>query len=212
MPTPIKVGITGGIGCGKTYVCELFKKKGIEVYNTDDQVKSDIIRRDAVKRQVIAEFGGDSYLADGSINRDKFRKLLFNDLSKKSIMDKIVGRELIPAIDEWMKSRTGDYVLLECAVLFENGVDKFVDCSIVVTCPRELRIERLLKRGVAQKDIDNIMSAQWSEEQKIEKADFVINNGLNLVENEVVALDKILRIYAEIMANKTSRTSSERVD
>ncbi len=178
MLTPIKVGITGGIGCGKTYVCSLFKKLGIEVYNTDEQVKTDIIRRESVKRQVIAEFGDDSYFVDGSINRPKFRKLLFNDPSKKQIMDRIIEKELFPSIKEWTESKSGPYVLVECAVLFENGVDKFVDGSIVVTCPMEIRIERLLKRGVSQKDIDNIMRAQWSEEKKIEKADFIINNGL----------------------------------
>lgn len=85
MLTPIAIGITGGIGCGKSYVCELFEKLGIEIYNTDSEVKSDIIRRENVKKQVIAEFGDDSYLVDGSINRPKFRELLFNDLNKKRI-------------------------------------------------------------------------------------------------------------------------------
>jgi dephospho-CoA kinase len=204
MAKTFKFGITGGIGCGKTYACGLFKKIGVEVYNTDEEVKSDIIRRESVREKVISEFGYDSYLSDGSINRDKFKKILFTNFKHRSKMNEIVNAELLDSINKWTETKNGPYVLVECAVLFENGFDKFLDSSIVVTCPMKLRVERLLKRGVSQKDIDNIMGAQWSEEQKIERADFVLTNN-DVVEKEVKSLDKLLRIYAEIMASKKTR-------
>ena len=198
----VKIGITGGIGSGKTYACSVFNKhRSVPIFNTDNVVKSDIIRRDTVKRQVIAEFGKDSYLSDGSINQEKFKSLLFNDLEKKRTMDKIVGVELIPAINEWTERQNAPYVLVECAIIYENGVDKFLDGVIVVTCPKELRVKRLLQRGVSQTDIDNVMRAQWSDEQKIKLAEFVLINDETL-QYRVEQLDDLLRIYAKELAKR----------
>lgn len=188
---PLIIGITGGIGCGKTYVCNLFQQLGVQVYNTDEQVKSDIIRRDGVREHVIAEFGEDSYLSDGSLNKDKFRELLFTDPNKRTKMNEIVSMELIDSIHDWVEGKTDPYVLVECAVLYENGLDDYMDGVIVVACSKQLRNERLLKRGLAQKDIDRIMAAQWQEKEKIKKADYVLINA-GVIEYQVKELHKRL--------------------
>ncbi len=177
MKRPIKVGITGGIGSGKSFICDLFKQHfSIRVYNTDKEVKQDILRRQSVREQMIAEFGKDSYLSDGRWNREKFVKILFEDSEKREFVNRIVVSELGPAVVEWANEQTSKYVLIECAVLFENGLNKFVDLSLAVTTSIPLRIKRLEQRGVNLELFEKVRKIQYDEEFLVDRCDYVIFN------------------------------------
>lgn len=191
-----KVGITGGIGSGKSFVCNLFKKLyGIEIYNADSVVKDDIIKRALIKRQIMAEFGEDSYLPDGGINRPKFKKLLFNNATLLKKMNGIIRVDLVESMNSWAESKTGPYVLIECAVIFENGLETIFDKVMTVVCPMETRIERLLKRGVAQVDIDNIIKAQIGDDERVCRSNYWIRND-EMLSQRMKTIDRLLRMEA----------------
>lgn len=180
MKRPLKVGITGGIGSGKSFVCDLFRQNfGISVYNTDIEVKLDILKRESVKKQIIAEFGEDSYLSDGSWNREKFLKILFDNSDKRNFVNRIVTAELRPTIERWVDKQNGKYVLIECAVLFETGLNKFVDITVAVSAPDSLKIKRLKNRGVDEETFWKVKKIQCDDDSIVEVCDYIILNNYN---------------------------------
>lgn len=128
MSIPLKIGVTGGIGSGKSYICNLFKQNhDISVFDTDTEVKYDIVKRHCIKKQIINAFGQDSYISDGNINREKFIDILFKNSHNLEIMNSIISPELILTINNWVDKQTGSYVLIEGAVIYESGIDWIFD-------------------------------------------------------------------------------------
>ncbi|WP_248723403.1 dephospho-CoA kinase [Seonamhaeicola sp. ML3] len=170
------VGLTGGIGTGKTTVAKEFMKLGVPVYIADDEAKKLMNRSKVIKRKLIQLFGTNAYL-DGKLNRPHIANIIFNDKSYLKQMNAIVHPKVARHFEKWLLKQQSPYVIKEVAILFENGIQEQFDYIITVTAPVELRIERLLKRNNTTKEkIKAIMKNQWPEEKKVELSHFVIEN------------------------------------
>lgn len=190
-----KVGITGNIGSGKSYVCKMFEKLGIPVFYSDDETKK-LYLIPSVKEQIIKRFGKEVYFEDGTLNR----KLLSYHLFKNEEAMKFIESVLYPALnqhfDEWCEQQTSPYVLYESAILFEKNYGKYFDKIIFVSAPEDIRLQRVMKRDdCTEENVRSRMRLQMSEETKISKADFVIyNDDDKALEPQVETIDKQLSV------------------
>lgn len=188
-----RVGITGNIGSGKSYVCKMFERLGIPVFYSDDETKK-LYLIPSVKEQIIKRFGEEVYFEDGTLNR----KLLSYHLFKNEEAMKFIESVLYPALnqhfDEWCEQQTSPYVLYESAILFEKNYGKYFDKIIFVSAPEDIRLQRVMKRDdCTEENVRSRMRLQMSEETKLSKADFVIyNDGDKALEPQVETIDKQL--------------------
>jgi dephospho-CoA kinase len=170
------VGLTGGIGSGKTTVANQFKHLGIPVYVADEEAKRLMNRSKVLKRKLIQLFGKQVYI-DGQLNRPFIANIIFNDKSYLEQMNAIVHPRVARHFEKWVLKQEAPYVIKEVAILFENGMHKQFDFIITVVAPMQLRIERLLERDDTTKEkIEAVMKNQWSDDKKIKLSDFVIEN------------------------------------
>ena len=188
-----KIGITGNIGSGKSYVCKMFENLGIPVFYSDDETKK-LYLIPSVKELIINRFGSEVYFEDGTLNR----KLLSYHLFKNEEAMKFIESVLYPALnqhfDEWCERQKTPYVLYESAILFEKNYQKFFDKIIFVSASEDIRLQRVMKRDdCTEENVRSRMRLQMNEETKISKADFVIfNDGIKPVEPQVEAINKLL--------------------
>ncbi|GAA4818543.1 dephospho-CoA kinase [Litoribaculum gwangyangense] len=172
----IIVGLTGGIGSGKTTVAKQFAILGIPVYIADEEAKKLMQKSKIIKRKLIELFGDQAYI-HGKLNKPYIADIIFKDKVYLRKMNNIVHPRVANHFEKWLKKQNAPYVIKEVAILFENGGDKFCDYVITVTANKLLRIERLLKRDNTTKErIEAIMKNQWTDKKRIDKSDFVINN------------------------------------
>ncbi len=190
-----KVGITGNIGSGKSYVCKMFEKLGIPVFYSDDETKK-LYLIPSVKELIVNRFGKEVYFEDGTLNR----KLLSYHLFKNEEAMKFIESVLYPALnqhfDEWCEQHTSPYVLYESAILFEKNYGKYFDKIIFVSAPEDTRLQRVMKRDdCTEENVRSRMRLQMSEETKLSKADFVIyNDGDKALEPQVETINKQLSV------------------
>lgn len=170
------VGLTGGIGSGKTTVANLFRELGVSVYIADEQAKLLMNRSPRIRNKIQDLFGEQTYQS-GRLNRKLLASEVFNDKEKLEALNRIVHPEVEQHFEAWRSEQAGPYVLYEAAILFERGSDKKCDKTILVTADREERIRRLLQRDATTvPEIEARMANQWDDERKLELADFVIEN------------------------------------
>jgi len=189
------IGLTGGIGSGKTLVSKVFENLGIAVYNSDIEAKllmnndSDIIN----KFKMI--FGFEIYDENNRLNKKKLADLIFNDKNKLNTVNSIVHPAVKKHFTNWVQMQKSPYVIKETAILFESGIFKDVDKIITVTAPIELRISRLVIRDNSnKKDILERVNNQLNEDYKIKNSDYVIYN-----DNKQLIVPLILRIHQKIL-------------
>lgn len=188
-----KIGITGNIGSGKSYVCKIFEGLGIPVFYSDDETKK-LYLIPSVKELIIKRFGDEVYFDNGTLNR----KLLSHHLFKNDEAMRFIESVLYPALNqhfyEWCEQQKTPYVLYESAILFEKDYIKFFDKIIFVSAPEDIRLQRVMLRDdCTEENVRSRMRLQLSEEQKISKADYVIyNDGTKPVEPQVLQLNKLL--------------------
>ena len=193
----IKIGITGGIGSGKSTVCKVFKVLGIPVFEAD-KVARQLMNSDAkVRIQLINLFGSSVYLPDQTIDRKFLSAIVFNNPSLLSGLNFIVHPVVQNAFDVWCKNQQSPYVILEAAILFESGFYKIMDKTIVVATDESERIQRVMKRdGTSEEQVRQRIRNQWTDEQRIKMADFVIGNNDNeLILPQIVEIDKKIRTH-----------------
>jgi len=173
-----KIGLTGGIGSGKSFVAELFRRMGVPVFEADAEAKR-LQQEDA---ELIAGmkklFGEDIYLRDGSLDRKRVAAVAFGDKEKLAQLNALVHPAVRRAFERWLEQhKEMPLVLKEAAILFESGTDKGLDGVIVVSAPVELRIQRVMRRdGISREEVERRMKSQWPEEEKIRRAQHVITN------------------------------------
>jgi dephospho-CoA kinase len=197
----IKVGLTGGIGSGKTTVAKIFETLGIPVFYADTEAKVLLDESEEIKSGLINLFGAALY-ADGKLNRKELASHIFNDKEAIQKVNSIVHPAVTKRFEEWRAKQKATYVLQEAAILFETGGYKRFDKNILVSAPKEIRIKRIMQRdGLTEDEILARMQNQWDENHKIALADFVILND----ESEML-LPQILRVHEDILrfANKKS--------
>lgn len=170
------IGLTGGIGSGKTTVAKAFNALGIPVYIADNEAKHLMNSSKVIQNKLITLFGKDAY-KNKTLNRPYLADKIFNNAENLEKMNAIVHPEVAAHFKAWVSKQHAPYVLKESAILFENGAYTGCDYIITVTAPLLLRIERLLKRdNTTEEKIRAIMNNQWSDDIKIKKSNFVIVN------------------------------------
>lgn len=174
----MKIGITGGIGSGKTTVCRVFQVLGIPVFYADEAAKS-IMHTDAILRgEIIKGFGEDSYSEDGGLDRKHISSIVFRDKDQLAKLNALVHPAVLSAFDSWAQAQKDvPYVLKEAALLFESDSYKMCDQSILVISPEALKINRIIKRdNITAEEVRLRMDRQFSDEQKEKLADHIITN------------------------------------
>ncbi|WP_035644940.1 dephospho-CoA kinase [Flavobacterium sp. ASV13] len=189
------IGLTGGIGSGKTTVANYFKEMGVPVYIADDGARA-VMQSDAVVKEIKETFG-EALFENDILNRAKLADIVFNNADKLAQLNAIVHPAVKKDFELWLLNhRDKEYVIYEAAILFESGRYKDCDSIITVTAPEEIRIERVLKRdNTTREQVLSRMQMQWKDEDRISKSNFVINNvNLKIAREEVVKILKILNI------------------
>lgn len=172
-----RIGITGGIGTGKSFVSSIFKTMGVPYYDADKEAKTLMVTNASIKESLCDLFGKEVYYEDGALNRKWLAAQVFNNEEKLHLLNSVVHPIVIAAGVEWEEKQTAPYVLKEAALLFESGSYKLLDKIIVVTAPLEMRISRIMARDqIDRQQVLARMKNQLPEEEKIAKADFVIIN------------------------------------
>lgn len=171
------IGLTGGIGTGKTTVAKYFASKGVPVYIADEAAK-EIMNTKEVIQQVQALFSENVILENGYLNRTLIRDLVFSDKGKLEQLNSIIHPKVKRDFDNWLSQhQDAPFVIKEVAILFETNGQDYCDATILVTAPLETRIQRVLERDTTTKDIIlKIIKNQLPEEQKIRLATYVIEN------------------------------------
>ncbi|MDA6071349.1 dephospho-CoA kinase [Flavobacterium sp. AC] len=189
------IGLTGGIGSGKTTIAKYFSAMGVPVYIADDAAKK-VMQSESIISQIKITFG-DSLFEDKVLNRAKLAEIVFNNADKLAQLNAIVHPAVKKDFELWLdENKKYSYVLYEAAILFESGRYKECDVIITVTAPEEIRIERVVKRdNTTREQVLSRMKMQWNDEKRISLSNFVINNSnLKIAKEEVVKILKILNI------------------
>jgi len=184
------VGLTGGIGSGKSTIAKYFESKGIPVYIADTVAKK-LMDSETIIGKVIEVFGMD-IIENEKINRPKLSALVFNNSEKLTKLNSIIHPEVKTHFTNWVKMhQDSPIVIKEAAILFESGSYKDCDKIILVTAPKEVRIDRVLRRdGTSRGEIEARMKNQWTDEEKMKLSDFVIQN--IVLEDAQKTADKII--------------------
>jgi dephospho-CoA kinase len=189
------IGLTGGIGSGKTTIANYFESFGIPVYIADDEARK-IMQSSEIIVAIKTVFG-DEVFENELLNREKLAKIVFNETGKLEKLNKIVHPAVKKHFDQWLlQHKKVPYVIYEAAILFESGGYKNCDLIITVTAPVESRIQRVVERDKTTRELVlKRINAQWTDEQRISKSDFIIENtAIETAKLEVVKILKILKI------------------
>lgn len=174
------IGITGGIGSGKTTVCLIFENLGIPVYYADIQAKKLMNNNQLLKKKIKNLLGDDAYFANGKLNRAYVGDKIFSDKGLLAQINTLVHPVVQEDSKRWAEQFTREntpYVLKEAALLVENGSYKSLDGLIVVTCPEDIRIQRVIKRDKTTFEaVMKRLKSQLPESDKVKVADFIVNN------------------------------------
>ncbi|MEG0850499.1 MAG: dephospho-CoA kinase [Flavobacterium sp.] len=189
------IGLTGGIGSGKTTIANFFKEKGVPVYISDDEAKK-VMQSIEIIDKIKSAFG-ETLFENNVLNRAKLAEIVFNNADKLAQLNAIVHPAVKKDFENWLQQHKNDqYVVYEAAILFESGRYKECDYIVTVTAPIEVRIERVIKRdNTTREQVLSRMEMQWNDEKRISLSNFVINNSnLKIANEEVVKILKILNI------------------
>lgn len=190
----IKVGVTGGIGSGKTTVCRIFGSLGIPVYYADARAKQLVLEDQTLKNGYIRLFGPRVYTNEGLLNRKLIADRLFNDPELLKEVNGLVHPAVRKDFDKWCREQSAPLVIQEAAVLIEGGGYLFMDHVILISAPEELRIERVMSRdGITREMVEQRMKNQWLTEQLREFCDFEIS-----ADDQHLITPQVLKIHKEL--------------
>ena len=190
-----KVGITGGIGSGKTLVCSIFESIGLPIYCADDRAKFLIKEDPNLKKRIIDLLGPESYLDNGEYNRAWVGKKVFADRQKLEALNHLVHPAVHKDAEEWFQKQNANYAIYEAALIIEGKTQDTFDALICVTAPKELRINRVMKRnGITREAVENRINKQSSDNEKRKHCHFeIINDEQHFLIPQVYRINKILQ-------------------
>ena len=190
----LKVGLTGGIGSGKTTVCKVFETLGIPVYDADTQAKWLMNTDPELKTALQGCFGNGIYHDDGTLDRRKLAEIIFNDPTSLEMVNSRVHPAVARDFEYWCTMQSSPYVLEEAAIIFESNIAHRFAKLILVTAPDDIRIERVCTRDrIAPETARKRMANQWPEEKKIALADYVIyNDHIRLITPQIMEIHRQL--------------------
>lgn len=170
------IGLTGGIGSGKTTIASLFKKKGIPIYIADERAKNITNTSKLIRKHIIELLGENAYQGH-KMDRNYVSNKIFNNETLLKKINAIIHPKVTEDFVEWLKKQKGPYCIKESAILFENGNYKYCDYTILITAPEEIKIKRVMKRDqLTILEIKSRIKNQWSDDKKSFLADTIIEN------------------------------------
>ncbi len=192
----LKIGVTGGIGSGKSVVCKVFESLGIPVFRADDAARYVMEHDPALKADIAALLGADVYV-DGILARQKVADIVFRDAAKLQQLNALVHPVTIRYGKDWIAAQRSLYVMKEAAIFFESGSNKEMDVMIGVSCPLETRIERVMRRGGQSREkVLEIIARQMDQEEKMKLCDYIVVN-----DNVMPVIPRVLDLH-EVFINK----------
>ena len=193
----MKIGITGGIGSGKTTACKVFEVLGIPVFYADTVAKELMHTDILLKKELISAFGPNSYFPNGELNRKYISGIVFKDETQLQILNKLVHPAVFRAFDQWvLNQRNAPYVLKEAALLFESGSSQMCDYTILVKSPEAIKIQRIIQRDhITESEVRLRMNKQLPDEEKEKLADFILYNN-----EEQLLVTQILTLHEKLLA------------
>lgn len=194
----LKIGLTGGIGSGKSYIADIFRHLNISVYVADTRTKELYVESKELKSKMIDAFGKNVYSQSGYINTTYLKELIYNDHEKYKQVNAIVHPIVINDFYKWCEDKKDEkYIIKESAILFETGLYRKLDKTILIIAPEELRLKRIQKRDIdLVEEIKKKIKAQWTDDAKLKFADYLINND----ENSLL-LSQVLSIHNKLLNN-----------
>ena len=187
------IGLTGGIGSGKSIISNILLKKGIPVYSSDKRAKFVMLHDSKLKKRLITTFGNEFFINE-KLNKNYIRSILFSTGLNNQKINSIIHPYVYKDFDKWKKQQKSKFVIYESALIFETGSYKKNDLNILVTCNEFERVKRVMLRDkCSENDVRKKMKFQWKDEMKISLSDYVIqNNQLDKLEEEAISLINFL--------------------
>lgn len=193
----LKIGITGGIGSGKSIICRIFKNLGIPVYDADTRARWIMNNHAQLRQEVVAEFGPEAYNENNQLNRPYMAKQVFNDGDRVKTLNQLIHPKLGNDYTEWVSQHSDvPYLLKEAALMFEAGSYLMLDKVITVFAPEEVRIKRVLQRDPhrSEEQVKAIFGKQLAEDEKIQRADFVVYN-----DDRKMVIPQVLELHEQFL-------------
>jgi dephospho-CoA kinase len=192
---PIKVGLTGGIGSGKSIVARIFEVLGVPVYYADEAAKLLYKSDPMLKKEIISFFGEEAYV-DGELNRKYISSIVFSSPEKLELLNSLVHPATIKDAEKWLSAQTAPYAVKEAALIFESGSHRDLDHVIGVFAPESLRIQRVMSRDqVTEEEVRRRMNNQIEDRIKMRLCDFVIHN-----DEKQLLIPQVLDIHAKLLS------------
>jgi dephospho-CoA kinase len=190
----LKVGLTGGIGSGKSTVAAIFETLGVPVYYADKEAKRLMIEDEGLIQSIKNLLGEESYI-NGILNREYIAAIVFNDPKKLEQLNQLIHPLTVSDSLNWMSQQTTPYAIKEAALIFESHSESHLNVNIGVTSPESLRIKRIMERdGIDEVAVRQRMSRQMSEEEKMKRCDFVIKN-----DESILLTPQVIRIHEKLI-------------
>ena len=188
-----KVGITGGIGSGKSTVCRMLAERGVALYDADSRAKELMSTSESLRRALIENFGAETFTAEG-LNRQYLAERVFNDAEQLRLLNSLVHPAVITDFEAWAEEQNGGYVVFESAILFEAGLENRVDVVVAVMAPESLRVERVMARdGHTREQVVARIKNQMSDDERSDRAKYsIVNVDIEDLEEDVEQLHRRL--------------------
>ncbi len=193
----LKVGITGGIGSGKTTVCRIFEVLGVPVFYADNAAKAVMHSDPLLRTDIIESFGANSYSETGELNRKHISSIVFSDELQLAKLNAIVHPAVFRAFDTWAnEQRQATYVIKEAALLFESDSNKMCDETVLVKSPEVMKIKRIMERDNTTEDQVRLrMSKQFPDDQKEKLADHILIN-----DEQLLLIPQVLSLHSYFLS------------
>ena len=188
-----KVGITGGIGSGKSTVCRMLAERGVALYDADSRAKELMSTSEALRSALIENFGAETFNAEG-LNRQYLAGRVFSDAEQLRLLNSLVHPAVIADFEAWAEVQEGNYVVFESAILFEAGLQSRVDVVVAVMAPESLRVERVMARdGHTREQVMARIKNQMSDDERSDRAKYsIVNIDVEDLEEDVEQLHRRL--------------------
>lgn len=192
----LKIGITGGIGSGKTTISHILGRLGYPIYIADEEASRLMNNNDKIRTGLIQNFGTEVYSGSGLLNKKKLADLIFSDKTALAKVNQLVHPEVLHDFASWSRKQTADVVFFEAAILFEAGLDRYFDYTICIYAPVETRIGRVLKRDhTTREKVMERIANQMDDDIRCRKSDFIIStaDGKMVIE-QILTITRQLKI------------------
>ncbi len=192
-----QIGLTGGIGVGKTTVSNIFSHLGVPIFNSDLWSKNILKNNKHVKRAIKIKFGNNIIDNKGEIDKQKLGRIVFSNKKKLNFLNKLIHPLVIEKYDKWLGLQKTKYIIKESALIFESDISSSLNKIILIKAPLKLRIERVCNRDNRDRiEVENIISNQVSPADISNKVDFIINNDGTLLTPQIIKLhNKLLTVF-----------------